>query len=220
MPHSATLEQIKAYKKKLRKGEILPDDLPPCSRCELDSIYFKEHAYRERQFLLVIKTIVTTIRCSLLRYKCPGCGKTYPYYPLFSLPYKRYVVDAFTEFTQTYVENDKKTYIIGAMIDRELPAYPESEKTLAPSSIHRWVTTLSRLETTCQEALSLILQKDPMSAVYRDLAYVTVKKQKYKSQNRKKQLLRCRRLLNLEAVFKKLFGVSIFTKLATRNSFI
>jgi hypothetical protein len=49
---SATPEAIKAYQEKLEKNKIKPDNLPPCPRCRVRSKFFKEHAYRDRKFLL------------------------------------------------------------------------------------------------------------------------------------------------------------------------
>lgn len=219
MPQSATLEQIKAYQEQLEKGKIKPADLPQCPQCKLDSMYFKEHAFRERKFLLIIKQVVKTAICPLLRYKCPGCGKTFTYYPPFAMPYKRYTVPAMMDFTKSYLEHDNLIYETAAMIDHERPAYMENEKMMAPSSIHRWIMALAGVERVCQKALSLILQKNPMSAICRELGRMTVSRQKYKSQNRKNQLISCRRLLHLEKVFRTFFDTSIFTKLAIREAF-
>jgi len=49
MPPTATLEDIKAYQRKVEKNKITPHSLPPCPRCNVDSSFFKLHAYRERR---------------------------------------------------------------------------------------------------------------------------------------------------------------------------
>jgi hypothetical protein len=41
MPPTATLEDIKAYQDKVEKDKITPHHLPPCSRCRVDSRFFK-----------------------------------------------------------------------------------------------------------------------------------------------------------------------------------
>ncbi len=60
MTLTATLEAIKAYLKKTEKGEIKPDNLPPCRRCHLEARHFKIHAYRERRFLIIVNLFGTS----------------------------------------------------------------------------------------------------------------------------------------------------------------
>jgi hypothetical protein len=52
-----------------------------------------------------------------------------------------------------------------------------------------------------------------------DLARLAVPQRKCKTDQRKKQLLGCRRLVTIEVFFKATFKTSIFTKLATRCGF-
>jgi hypothetical protein len=135
-------------------------------------------------------------------------------------------------FAGAYVESEEKTYKQAVMVDLSVPGYPESEsqpnpstihpesgKTLSPSTVHRWVTTLSRLGTTAQKALDLVMQENPSCSVVRDLAQLSIPRRKYRSPARKKRLLSCRRLLLTEAFFQALFKTSIFTKLAISCSF-
>jgi hypothetical protein len=118
------------------------------------------------------------------------------------------------------------------MVDYSVPGYPENEKalepttiqpesakTLAPSTVHRWITTLSRLATTTHKALDLVLQENPSCSLCRDLAQLSIPRRKYKSPDRKERLLSCRRLLLTEAFFQAAFKTSIFTKLAIRCAF-
>lgn len=219
MPQSATLEAIKAYQKQLGKGKIKPDDLPPCSRCELEAVHFKEHAFRERIFLVIIEMIIQTINCSLLRFKCPGCGKTVTWYPEFAIPYKRYTVSTVIDFSEAYVKNIKKTYETARRLDLKYPAYPEDGKMLAPSSIHRFITSLSGLENIKSRAIELILQKDPVSGICRKLGQIEINRQKYKSERRKDQLTMCLGFLNIAETFERVFGLSVFTNLARREAF-
>jgi hypothetical protein len=84
MPPTATLEDIKAYQQKVEKDKITPHNLPPCPRCSVDSSFFKIHAYRERRFLIIIEMLIKAAHCSLVRFICPGCGKTFTFYPDFA----------------------------------------------------------------------------------------------------------------------------------------
>jgi hypothetical protein len=102
---------------------------------------------------------------------------------------------------------------------RSVPGYSSSEKSLAPSTLHRWVTSLSGLVHTTQKALNLICQDDPATRACRDLAQLTIVRCKYRGQARKKRLLSCLRLLAVEAFFKATFNLSIFTKLAINCGF-
>jgi hypothetical protein len=109
------------------------------------------------------------------------------------------------------------------MVDNSAVGYPESDSTdaptLAPTTIHRWITTMGRFTQTCRRALSLLLEENPVSSICRDLARIIIPQRKYKTKNRKKQLLGCRQLFLIETLFKATFKTSIFTKLATRYAF-
>ena len=100
-----------------------------------------------------------------------------------------------------------------------VPGYPHSDATLAPTTIHRWITTLSRFTQTCRTALLLLLQENPVSNICRNLARIIIPSRKYKTKQRKKQLVNCRQLMIVEAFFQATFKTSIFTKLAIRCAF-
>jgi hypothetical protein len=220
MPPTATMKDIKAYLKTCEKGEVTAQDLPPCPRCNVESHYFKNHAYRERLFLIIVDMVVQPIRGYLLRFRCPGCGKTFPFYPDFAIPYKRYTRQTITGFAERYVDSDDS--YLKAVMDKDeksVPGYPDEEKTLAPSTIHRWVTSLSRLVNTTQKALDLICQEKPGSSICRDLAQRVVPRSKYRTEGRKTSLSNCFRLIATEALFKTVFNLSIFTKLAISCAF-
>jgi len=110
MPPTATLEDIKAYQEKVQKDKITPHNLPPCVRCVLDSAYFKIHAYRERRFLILVELIVQAVFCPLVRFVCPGCGKTVTNYPDFAIPHKHYTRQSITGFAEAYIESEEITY--------------------------------------------------------------------------------------------------------------
>ena len=99
MPLTATLEDIKAHQQKVEKNKIAPDDLGPCPRCHLESIFFKLHAYRERRFLVIVDLLVKAVFCTLVRFRCTDCGKTITSYPDFAIPHKHYT--CFSKVTRT-----------------------------------------------------------------------------------------------------------------------
>jgi hypothetical protein len=111
------------------------------------------------------------------------------------------------------------TYQKSVMVDGSVPGYPQADATLSPSTIHRWITTLGRFGQTCRTAISLLLQEKPASSICRELARLIVPQRKYKTGNRKKQLIGSRHLVVIEAIFQATFKRSIFTKLATRCAF-
>lgn len=220
MPPTATIEDIKAYQQKVEKGEITPQDLPPCPRCRVAADRFKIHAYRERRFLVIVDMVVQPTSSSLVRFSCPGCGKTVTFYPDFAVPHKHYTRQSITGFANNYVTTEA-TYK-KAVMDKEeksVPGYPDGEKTLSPSTVHRWITGLSRLGNTTQKALDLICQEQPISTICRDLAQWVVPRSKYRTETRKTSLLDCFRLLATETFFKTVFNSSIFTKLAINCAF-
>jgi len=219
MPPTATLEDIKAYQQKVEKDKITPYNLPPCPRCSVESEFFKIHAYRERRFLIIIEMLIKAAYCSLVRFRCPGCDKTFTNYPDFAIPHKHYTRPSITGFSANYVESDKMTYQQAVMVDNSAPGYPQNDATLAPSTIHRWITSLGRLTNTCRTALTLLLQENPVSSICRDLARIIVPQRKYKTNERKKQLSGCRQLVVIEAFFQGTCNTSIFTKLAIRCAF-
>ena len=226
MPPTATLEEIKAYQKKLEKNEITPHRLPPCPRCRVDSAFFQLYAYRDRRFLVLVGAVVQAVFSALARFKCPGCGKTFTYYPDFAIPYKHFTRQTIMGFARSYVESEDKTYEQSLMVEHSVPGYPdppqihpEGAKAMAPSTIHRWITTLGRWGHTAQKALNLILQENPASSLCRDLIQLSIPRRKYRSPFRKHCLLRCLRLHRIEASFQATFHTSIFTKLAIGCSF-
>ena len=219
MPPTATLEAIKAHQRLVEKNKITADNLPPCPRCFVESAFFKIHAYRERRFLIIIEMLIQAAYCSLVRFRCPGCGKTFTHYPDFAIPHKHYTQPSVTGFSARYVESEQMTYPKSVMVDGSVPGYPQADATLAPSTVHRWITTVGQLPKTCRTALSLLLEENPALTICRDLARLNVPQRKYKTERRKKQLIGCRLLVVTGAFFEATFKKSIFTKLATRCAF-
>ena len=219
MPPTATLEDIKAHQERVEKDKITPDNLPPCPRCRVESEFFKIHAYRERRFLIIIEMLIKAVYCSLVRFGCPGCGKTFTHYPDFAIPHKHYTRSSITEFSARYLEPDDMTYQKSVMVDGSVPGYSQADATLAASTVHRWITTVGQLPRTCRTALGFLLQENPALSICRDLAHLIAPRRKYKTQQRKKQLIGCQQLVIIERAFQTIFKNSIFTKLATRCGF-
>lgn len=145
MPLSETIEDIKAYQQKIEKNEITSENLPSCSRCKLESKFFKIHAYRERRFLIIVDLIVQALFCALVRFKCTDCGKTFSYYPDFAVPHKHYTRQTIENFINSYFEDDHKTYKEATTIDMAIPERQDCGQHLSPTTIHRWVATVANL---------------------------------------------------------------------------
>lgn len=219
MTPTVTLELIEEYEKKLQKNQITPDNLPPCSRCLVESQFFKTHAFRERRFLVIIEMMIQAVFSALVRFKCPGCGKTFTYYPEFAIPHKHYVQPVITDFSNTYVESDEMTYKQAVMVDNQAPGYPDDKAILSPSTIHRWVGSLGEFSKTRRTALAMLSQEDPGSNIFRDIARVKIPARKYRSRRREKLLIGCRSLMIVQIFFLATFTTSIFTKLAISCAF-
>ena len=206
MPLTATHEEIKAYQEKVEKGKITSGGLDPCLRCNLEPEDFKIHAYRERRFLIIIEMLVKGVYCTLVRFKCTGCGKTFTFYPDFAVPHKHYTRQTVLKFSSTYVEDDQKTYKDAVMTIDGVPECPEKGRPLAPSTIHRWISTLAGIFTAYQEAKAQPLQKKASSR----LCTTQIPKKKYRTLTRKAVLLKCRDFLGLSPVERiKVFSPSL-----------
>ncbi len=214
--NSATSQEIQNYTEKVRKGKV-SCNLPPCPRCNTLSDTFKRHEARQRQFLVVVKQIVHNESGLLIRWKCPACNKSITGYPDFALPYKRYTRQTIMNYSDKYVSDDKMTY--RKLVIKMPLGYSESEKQLEYSTVHRWISTLGRFNEIIRKSQELILQADPASTVCRDMANLSINRNKYQKNDRKKTLFGCRKLLFLEALYPIIFGVSIFPKFATTCGF-
>jgi hypothetical protein len=188
MPLTATREDIKAYQEKVEKNKITSNDLDPCPRCNLEPIHFKIHAYRERRFLIIVEMLVKAVHCALVRFKCSGCGKTFAFYPDFAVPHKHYTRQTVLTFSRSFVEDDQKSYKDAVMTVDGVPECAEKGRPLAPSTIHRWISTLAAIFTAYQEAKEKPLQKKASSR----LCMTQIPKKKYRTLRRKELLLKCR----------------------------
>ncbi len=199
MPLTATHEQIKAYQDKVEKGKIKSDGLDPCPRCNLEPGHFKIHAFRERRFLIIVEMLVEAVYATLVRFKCAHCGKTFAFYPDFAVPHKHYTRQTVVKFSSTYIEDDRKTYKDAVMTIDGVPECSEKGRPLAPSTIHRWISTLAGIFTAYQEA-----KKKPLpEKAFSRLCKRQIPKKKYRTLSRKSVLLKCRDLLRLSPVERK-----------------
>jgi len=196
MPLTATHEEIKAYQKKVEKGKITSDGLDPCPRCNLEPEHFKIHAFRERRFLIIVEIIVKAVYCTLVRFKCVNCGKTFVFYPDFAVAHKHYARQTVVHFSRSYVEDDQKTYKNAVMTIDGVPECSEKGRALTPSTIHRWISTLACIFTAYKEAKGKPLQKKASSR----LCKTQIPKRKYRTPTRKAVLLKCRGFLGLSPV--------------------
>jgi hypothetical protein len=191
MPLTATAEQIKAYQEKVEKGKITSDGLDPCPRCNLESEHFKIHAFRERRFLIIVKMLVEAFYSTLVRFKCARCGKTFALYPDFAVPHKHYTRQTVVAFSSAYIEEEQKTYKDVVMTFDGAPTCLETGRQLAPSTVHRWISTLAGIFTAYQAA------KEKACS---GLSKRQIPKKKYRALTRREVLLKCWGLLGLSPV--------------------
>jgi hypothetical protein len=216
------LEEIQQYNQSDRKRALRSevDRLGTCPRCGRKPGRFTYHDQRRRTFLVIVGRLIRKVLSYLTRWKCSRCAKAFTFYPRFALRYKRYVRDAVVERSHRYLEEDPLTYR-RAVLDDELPIFYDSEvpgkideRGLAPSTLHRWITTLGELRPILREALSLIRSKAPHSNFLRLPPFIAPGK--YRSMERKEILQDGLSLLRAEPVYRILFATSILPRLATR----
>jgi hypothetical protein len=203
MPPTATLEAIKAHQQRVEKNKITPDNLPPCPRCRVESAFFKIHAYRERRFLIIIEMFIKAACCSLVRFGCPGCGKTFTHYPDFAIAHKHYTRQTIEGFSRAYVENDQRTYEDAVMTDDGVPEHAVSGRMLSPSSVHRWIGTLAELIRANQDVMKKWLSERGAAKFFEDSARIQLSEKKYKTPKRRHSLLSCRWFFNTAALLRK-----------------
>ena len=110
------------------------------------------------------------------------------------------------KFSSTYVEDDQKTYKDAVMTIDGVPECSEKGRPLAPSTIHRWISTLAGIFTAYQEAKQKPLQKKAFSRRCK----TQIPKKKYRTLTRKAVLLKCRGFLALSPVERiKIFSPSL-----------
>ena len=212
---SATIEEINQHSEQVLKGEnSCPVSI--CPKCGAKSNNFKHREAKPRIFYVLIEQVIQVVNAFLTLWRCPECKKCFMGYPPFAMPYKRYTTATICEFTRRYVENDDMSY---RGVINETPLFSETtpERELVHTTIHRWITTLGRMDMTLARAQDLIMQANPLSTISRDMAAVGIACQKYTSEARKSLLLTCRKMLKTGTRFCQQFEVSIFHHLAPQS---
>lgn len=195
----------------------IPDSVIVCKKCFKIPEAFKVHECKPRILLVIISKVVKKVITYLLRLKCTACNKTFIAYPDFVIPYKRYIKDHILHFSQTYIETDK-TYPKVVQKDKSGIVHETSEDSryieLAESTVHRWITYLSRILLCLRDTRKLIKDKDPCSMIHRSNTFVSPRM--YRSPNRKNQLENCFKVIQIENEFTKVFQKSVFPHFAIR----
>ena len=196
--------------------------LPSCPVCNTQPALFRRHQARPRKFRILCDTLVQVVICLVIRWKCPGCNKTFTEQPPFALPFKRYTSDTILDRSGRYLEDETFTYR-KTVLEEGLEIFHAStddgntpvDKALSHTTPYRWIATLGGFRETLRRALDIILQKNPATEVCRDLASLTISPNKFVKAAREETLKRSRRLIHLEAIFRAVFQTSIFPFFAT-----
>ena len=209
-PDSATIEDAKPFMEKPAASKAACN-IERCIRCSAKSDLFKRHDIRKRIFYLIAEQIVVATVCFLIRWKCSQCGKTFTDYPDFALPYKRYTAPTVASYCRQYVEDESASY---RSLTKRYPIGREgAEETgagLRHTTIWRWISTLGRYGETVREALENFAGKIEWTSIPNDLENLAVSPRKYRSECRKRTLIRCRFLCQLENLCKKVLHTASF----------
>jgi hypothetical protein len=205
---------IESYSDDVRRNKIRCE-LPPCCICNIPPTFFTLHQRRFRKFRILHEMLVHVLSCLVVRWKCPGCKKTFTQQPPFALPLKRYTRQTILDASGCYVEDAASTYR-EVVLEKGLKIlYASDGRILVHSTPYRWITTLGGFKEILRGAQDLVMQKDPMSTVSRDLAAFEISPKKYVKAVRRWVLNRCRQLIHLEAKYRVAFDASIFPTFAT-----
>lgn len=195
-----------------------------CTACGLipdAATPFQRHDRRVRTFWIRLDRLVRKVLSAVVRFACPRCAHRFTDLPPFAVPYKRYVRPQIVERCERYTEVDPATYRSsshehGLAIFHEGTAGVEpDDRTLAPSTVWRWILWLSDLQATLGRALDMIRARSPSSTIFR--RPLLVPHRKYRSDERRRRLERTRLLIHAEREYRPLFGGSIFPGVATRS---
>ena len=175
-----------------------------CRNCK--SRQFQKHAKRRRWFVLVVESIVYPFGSILYRWRCAGCGKTFTNYPSLCVPWKRYLRIEIQGRAERYIEQARTTYrrvvrngAAAVAYDEELlgPEASDEQKELeairhlAPSTLHRWISSIAGCAQQFQPVLQEARHLDPQVR----LSGFVIPFWKYRTEARKKVLETCGRLL-------------------------
>lgn len=190
-----------------------------CPVCHQRPAGFSRHDVRRRSLLCVTEGIVRRLVTFLVRWLCPLCNHTFTVYPRFMLRYKRYVADTVLDKSTAYVEDRAPTYR-GTIKEGPLPvAYDatpgslDDGRQLAPSTLHRWLSTLGGLREILRNAFAALKAACPGTNVFRVAPMIAPRK--YRSQPRRLRLQAAATLLRVDREFTAAFTTSIFPHFAT-----
>lgn len=236
---SHVAEQVRAYRQQVLHDRVRPPwgQCPLCRTRAPEGDWFRRHEARRRWFWVVVGVVVHRLLSLITRWKCVQCGCTFTLYPAFALPHKRYVLPGLWDRVQGYVQHEGMSYRRAVQtagrpvfheLDEQTPRRAESgepegqepeperpEPVLAHSTLYRWVTTLGGLSNTVRRAMDLIRQRDPSTGLFRACAGLTIPPGKYRSEARRRVLHQAWSVTQTEAVYRSLFGLSLFPNLAT-----
>jgi ribosomal protein S27AE len=232
---SPVVQAIRRYEQDVGHHRVRPQ-VRQCPRCGCGAdrpAFFRCHETRARTFLVAVADLVYTVLSVITRWKCGQCRRTFTWYPAFAVPHKRYVLAVILARCHAYAERDEQSYRTGVQ-DGGKPVFheqpqgqqitagsTEEEKAgervpaLAHTTLYRWVSMLGAWGHTLRRAWELIKQRHPEAGVLRELAVFRVAPGKFRSRVRGGVVHGCRSLCVTEAVYRELFGVSIFPHLAT-----
>jgi hypothetical protein len=183
----------------------------PCPKCE-QARQFQWHAQRARQFRFVWADAIWPAGSFLIRWKCVLCGTTFTHYPLGVDPHKRYVRLDRAAFAGTYVSTPGLSYAAvvkrnGRPLTYQDPACDEAAleaaksaepapRQLSGSTVWRWVGDFAKREIADAE------RRMQQLVGHVDLASFHVPAGKYRTRERRDELVQCRRVLAALAVFE------------------
>ncbi len=221
MANSPTLTEVQSYRNDVLQHKIACI-LPPCPTCHTMPDAFQRHEARAREFYVLIDQLIQEVPCLVIRWRCPGCKKTFTQQPPFAYPHKRYVLETILDLAGCYLEEDASTYR-NVVLQDNMPIFHASpddntinDKSLAHTTLYRWITSLGGLKEILRSAQDLILQENPASAVCRHLATLDIPARKYVKAARETILKHCRRIIHAEVEYRTIFFASIFPFLATQ----
>lgn len=222
MSSSVARTEIENYSKNVLRN-MIRCELPSCPVCHTPPRSFTRHQARPRGFYILCDMLVQLVLGLVIRWRCPGCKKSFTQQPPFALPCKRYVRDTILDFTGCYLEEESLTYR-KVVSEERLPIFHASttgeegainDRILAHSTPYRWITSLGSFKEILRCAQDHLLQENPTSTICRDLAALAITPKKYVTAAREGVLKRCRQLIHLEAQFRATFQTSIFPFFAT-----
>jgi len=219
-PQTATIGEIQRHADQVRQG-LDPCYPGSCPRCGVAPDFFKRHEKRRRIFYIVVELVVRKVLGLLSRWKCPGCNTIVTSYPDFAVPHKRYTLSIIQSFSQAYVQDPSASYrglVAACPLAYEVPD-SNREPMMEHSTIHRWISTMGSYRRLVQTATDLVIQADPATRLYRDLAGLKIPPGKYRSSSRKQTLLTCFHLVFLMPIYRAIFQTGIFPRLATLFSY-